>query len=148
MLMERWGTPPRQHGTSHMRDALAATLALLLLGPPALAQGTAEQTVKNDPAAQLTPDPQPTPQGARAPNNLETETQKPDLQRLVQQVWAAPVDLQGNPIAAGTGQTAQPGPAAATAEGCGTTGPELAARPGASPAPCPPGSTEPAAPSR
>jgi hypothetical protein len=128
-----------------MRHALAAILVLLLLGPPALAQGTARQTPANDPAAQLKPDPQPAPQGTRAPTELEADTQKPDLHRLVQQVWAEPVDLQGNPIA-GAGQAARPGPAAATAQGCGTTGGELAARPGTSPAPCPPGSTEPFAP--
>jgi hypothetical protein len=128
-----------------MRHALAAILVLLLLGPPALAQGTAGQASASDPAAQLKPDPQPAPQGTRASAELETDTQKPDLHRLVQQVWAEPVDLQGNPIAAGASRAARPSPAAATAQGCGTTGAELAARPGASPAPCPPGSAEPAA---
>jgi hypothetical protein len=129
-----------------MRYALAATLALLLLSSPALAQGTAGQAPADDPAAQLKPDPEPAPQGTRSPTELGTETQKPDLHRLVRQVWAEPVDLQGNPIAAGAGQAARPSPAAATAQGCGTTGAELAAWPGASPAPCPPGSTEPFAP--
>jgi hypothetical protein len=70
----------------------------------------------------------------RAPIETDTETQTPELYRLVLRIWNEPVDLQGNPVA---GRPAAPGPAAATAEGCGTTGGELAARPAGSPDPCP-----------
>jgi hypothetical protein len=110
--------------------------------PPSQAELQATEALKNDPAVQQSQDPQPTAQGTRSPNETNTDTQTPDLYRLILQVWNEPVDLEGNPIR--TGQLAAPSPAAATAEGCGTTGSELAERPAGSPAPCPSAGNAPA----
>ena len=139
-----------------MRGSLATLATVLLLAAPALAQqqpaapqpgpppaaapgaGQATKSPQNDPAVQGSQDTPVTPQGARAPMETDTETQTPELYRLILRIWNEPVDLQGNPVAGGsTGRTGEPGPAAATAEGCGTTGAELAARPAGSPDPCP-----------
>ena len=140
-----------------MRGSLAALATVLLLAAPALAQqqpaapqpsppaaaaapgvGQAPESPGNDPAVQRGTDPPPTAQGMRAPIETDTETQTPELYRLILRIWNEPVDLQGNPVAGGsTGRTGEPSPAAATAEGCGTTGAELAARPAGSPDPCP-----------
>ena len=136
-----------------MRGSLAALATVLLLTTPALAQqppppaaapapapgaGQAPGSPGNDPAVQRGTDPPPTAQGMRAPIETDTETQTPELYRLILRIWNEPVDLQGNPVAGGsTGRTGEPSPAAATAEGCGTTGAELAARPAGSPDPCP-----------
>ena len=138
-----------------MRGSLAALATVLLLAAPALAQqqpaaprpsppaaapgaGQAPGNPENDPAVQRSQDTPATPQGTRPPIETDTETQTPELYRLILRIWNEPVDLQGNPVAGGsTGRTGEPSPAAATAEGCGTTGAELAARPAGSPAPCP-----------
>ena len=139
-----------------MRGSLAALATVLLLAAPALAQqqpaapqpgpppaaapgaGQATKSPQNDPAVQGSQDTPVTGQGMRSPMETDTETQTPELYRLILQIWNQPVDLQGNPVAGGsTGRTGEPGPAAATAEGCGTTGAELAARPAGSPDPCP-----------
>ena len=105
--------------------------------PPTPAERQTTETLKDDPAVQRSQDPQPTAQGTRAPNETDTDTRTRELSRLLWEIWNEPVDLQGNPIVKRTGQPAAPGPAAATAQGCGATSHELAARPAGSPAPCP-----------
>jgi hypothetical protein len=139
-----------------VRGSLAALATVLLLAAPALAQqqpaapqpgpppaaapgpGQAPGSPGDDPAVQRGTDPPPTAQGTRAPIETDTETQTPELYPLILRIWNEPVDLQGNPVAGGsTGRTGEPSPAAATAEGCGTTGAELAAWPAGSPDPCP-----------
>lgn len=144
-----------------MRGSLTAVLAILLLSSSAFAQGaspqtatpaapatpvtvpgTVEQSLQADPNVRQSQDPHPTAQGTRPPHVTTTETANQELQRLIQQAWNMPVDLQGNRVAQ-PGALAAPNPAAATAQGCGTTGGELAARPAGSEAPCPPGSEPP-----
>jgi hypothetical protein len=136
-----------------VRGSLATLATLLLLTASALAQQPAApqpvpppaapaqepttQTLKNDAAVQQSQDPQPTAQGTRAPNETNTDTRSQELSRLLWQTWNEPVDLQGHPIAKHPGEPTTPSPAAATAQGCGTTSHELAARPAGSPAPCP-----------
>jgi hypothetical protein len=114
--------------------------------PPTAGEQQTMETLKNDPAVQQSQDPQPTAQGTRAPNETNTDTRSQELSRLLWQIWNEPVDLQGNPIVKQAGQPTTPGPAAATAEGCGTTSHDLATRPAASPSPCPSASDAPAPP--
>jgi hypothetical protein len=149
-----------------VRRPFAAAAAALLLAAPTLAQqppasapppgpppaapapaagqarpagaGTPEQAegLRNDPAVRQSQDPPPTAQGTRAPTATDTPTATGELQALLAKVWREPVDLQGNPVARAGGGRAAPSPAAGTAQGCGASGAELAARPAASPAPC------------
>lgn len=122
---------------------LLAVAGLLVAGgawaqnPPAAPGGTPAQALADDPAVRQSQDPMPTPQGTRSPEVTSTPTGTSELQALLDQVWQQPVDLQGNPVAPAAA-LAQPSPAAATATGCDATSHDLAARPGASPAPCPP----------
>ena len=145
-----------------MRGPLAALATVLLLAAPALAQQPAPaqpdpppaaapgagqapapaerrttDTLEDDPAVRRSQDAQPTAQGTRAPTETGTDTRTQELSRLIWKVWNEPVDLQGNPIVGRAGRPTAPGPAAATARGCGATGHELAARPAGSPAACP-----------
>jgi hypothetical protein len=146
-----------------VRGALATLATVLLLTAPALAQQPAParpdpppaapgagqarpptpaerrttDTLEDDPAVRRSQDAQPTAQGTRAPTETGTDTRTQELSRLLWVIWNEPVDLQGNPIVGRADRPAAPGPAAATARGCGTTSHELAARPAGSPAACP-----------
>lgn len=122
--------------------SLALAGAALAQNPPA-PPGAASpaEALQNDPAVRQSQDPMPTPQGTRSPEVTSTPTATSELQALLDRVWLQPVDLQGNPVTPAAAQ-AQPSPAAATATGCGATSHDLAARPGASPAPCPPTAQE------
>jgi hypothetical protein len=82
-----------------MRTTFRASLALLLLASPALAQGTAEEKLQQDPAVSNSQLPEPTPQGTRAPDSSLTDTQSVPLAQAVLEIWRSPVDLQGRPIA-------------------------------------------------
>jgi hypothetical protein len=102
-----------------MRTVLAAAAtAVMLLGPPALAQQQAPAQAQvpaasGDPAAPATPtpdarpnqggvvpgqQPDPTAQGTRGPTATDTPTQTPTLAQALEQVWNNAVDLQGAPI--------------------------------------------------
>lgn len=112
-----------------MRATLTAPLILLLLAAPAAAQDSQAQQLKNDPGVQRSQDPQPSPQGTKSPDAGYTDTKNEELTRLLTEIWARPVDLQGRPIQV-SGEISSPPPAPADPP---------------APVPAPPGAPTPAA---
>jgi hypothetical protein len=92
-----------------VRTLLTAPFVLLLLAAPAMGQGTAAEQLRNDPAVKQSQDPQPTEQGNRPPDSGYTDTKLGELTQLLTEIWAKPVDLQGNP-SAGSGALSSPPP--------------------------------------
>ncbi|MEK0083511.1 hypothetical protein [Benzoatithermus flavus] len=65
---------------------------------PQAAQPSAEQSLKQDPNVVQSQGPQPSPQGTRVPEPSPSDTGNVTLTQALEQVWNAPVDLQGNAI--------------------------------------------------
>lgn len=129
-----------------MPSLLAAILTVLLLGSSALAQGTREQQLQQDPTVRGSQLPSPTAQGNRPPETTDKDRQDPALSRAIMELWSAPTDLQGNPIAS-PDLASVPGSFRVVRETCdassGTIVPEAKQ---AEAAACPPGSVRPAGP--
>ncbi len=93
-----------------MRTLLTATFVLSLLATAVPAQQSPAEALRTDPNVRGSQDPQPSAQGDRAPGSGFTDTRNGELTALLREIWASPVDLQGNKIAGGTTNFSDPPP--------------------------------------
>jgi hypothetical protein len=81
-----------------VRIILPITLAASLLASTALGQDTRKDDLANEPNVQQSQPPDPAPQGTRAPDAQNTETESMSLDDALAAVRRAPPNLEGAPV--------------------------------------------------